>query len=651
MIAMISMLDVASSAVTLVALVVFLRRSRYRLTNTERTLVVFACGAMAITYGANAHLWLGQPVDSRVGEHWNDYLQFLQPALWAAFFYVVVQNVRYHELLASQQRMRRLVESMPVMLHAYDTQGRILAWNHAAETVTGYSRMEIASDPDAMDRLFSDARAREQTLLECREGGGDYHYRISTLNGKYGERQIAWYNISRHFPISGWANWCVGLDMTEQITAQEQLEHLATHDELTGLPNRALFRDRLQHGLRACRRKGSQGALLMLDLDHYKMVNDTHGHPVGDELLRSVAERLGKRLKATDTLARFGGDEFVILLEDISSADDAAFVATRLLQALSTTPFNLFGHTIRTSASIGISIFPDDDVRPDELMKYVDMALYNAKQNGRNTYHFFTSSLHGQFRWQLEVRDKLEKAIEDEQLELHYQPQVSLTNRNLVGVEALLRWPDFNGQPLSPGIFVPIAENMGLMPALGRWVLDNAFHQAAQWQAEGRTHSISINLSAIQLYQDNIADIILSLLARWQLEPALIDLEITESAVMNNVNQAIATMGQLRDKGFHISLDDFGTGFSSLRYLKNFPVSRIKIDKSFVQGMEDTAGDAAIVRSVLHLGHELGLQVIAEGVETEQQWRILEQEGCDIIQGYYCARPMPLADLEAYLTT
>lgn len=649
MTAMISTLDVASSIATVAALAVFLVRGRYQLAYAERVIILLICGFMATMYGSNAQFWFGESVGSRVGEHWNDYLQFLQPALWGAFFYVVVQNTRYRQLEASQQRMRGLVENMPVVLHAYDRNGRILAWNHAAEEVSGYSREEVCSDAHAMERIFVHPGTRAQVLLECREGGGDYHHRIHTLTGKYGERQVAWYNIAKHFPLAGWANWRVGLDMTEQIAVQEQLEHLATHDALTGLPNRALFQDRLQHALAACQRRKIPGALLMLDLDHYKMVNDTHGHPVGDQLLCAVSERLGRNLKATDTLARFGGDEFVILLEEVSSPEKAAMVAERLLHALAVTPFDLVGHDIRTYASIGVALFPDDDVRADELMKCVDMALYNAKQNGRNTYRFFTSSLNGQFRRQLAVNEKLGRAIKEDQLELHYQPQASVAEKRVVGVEALLRWPDFEGEALPPDVFIPIAESMGMMPALGRWVLDKAFCQAARWRAEGLSHNVSINLSAVQLYQPDIGDVIMGLTSDWGLDPTWIDFEITESAVMSDVETAIATLRRLRDRGFHISLDDFGTGYSSLSYLKNFPVSCIKIDKSFVQSMENSAGDAAIVRSVLHLGHELGLQVVAEGVETEQQWQTLEREGCDIIQGYYFARPMPVVDVEHFL--
>lgn len=646
---MISVLDLAGAVAAAAALILFLLRGRHRLTVAEQWIVVLVCVITAIVNTIGFWSWAGQSSRSDIAENWGDYLQILQPALWGMFFYVVVQSAQRRELQASRQRMRDLVENMPVMLNAYDRNGQILAWNRAAQEVTGYTQAEIRQDAQALEKLFPDAQSREQLLMECHQGGGDYQHRVSTLKGKQESRQIAWFNISKRFPINGWANWSIGLDMTEQLVAQKQLEHLATHDELTGLANRALLQDRLHHALAASQRKNTMGALLMLDLDHYKMINDTHGHPVGDQLLREVGKRLFSCLKATDTLARIGGDEFMILLDDIRNGEEAALVAERLLQSLSTTPFDLFGNKIHTRASIGITLFPDDDIRLDELMKNVDLALYSAKQAGRNNFHFYSRNLHGQFRWQHQVSEKLRTAIQGDQLQLHYQPQVMLADRRVSGVEALLRWPGFDKGGLSPAVFVPIAENMGLMPALGRWVVENAFRQAAQWQAGKLPLVTGINLSAIQLYQPNLGEFLQELLAQWQLNPEFIDLEITESAVMRNADMAIATMRQLRDRGFHISLDDFGTGYSSLSYLKRFPVSRIKIDQSFVQGMDTSAGDVAIVRNVIRLGHDLGLQVVAEGVETQQQWQMLENEACDIVQGFYFSRPLAASSLGEFL--
>jgi len=642
---MISMLDLIGTVSAGLALVMILCFGQRRLSGSEKWTIAMVCAATALINGISFWSWSGLAAGAKLAENWGDYLQILQPALWGILFYVVVQNALQRKLEASRQQMKDLVENMPVILNAYDAQGRVLAWNRTAQEVTGYSTAEIRSDQQALSTLFPDTQSQERVLMECAHGGGNYQHQIHSLRGKDGVRQVAWFNISRRFPINGWANWCVGLDMTEQLAAQQQLEHLATHDGLTGLANRALLQDHLHHALANCQRKGTNGALLMLDLDHYKLVNDSHGHPVGDQLLREVANRMQSCLKATDTLARIGGDEFMVLLDSINNSDEAAQVAERLLHVIANPPYSIFGNKIHTRASIGITLFPEDDIRQDELLKNVDLALYTAKQNGRNHFHFYSRKLHGQFRWQHKVSDELRSAIQSDQLQLHYQPQIALSGKQMEGVEALLRWPHFERGDLSPAVFVPIAEKTGLMPALGRWVVEHACRQAAQWQQQGKHFTTGINLSAIQLYQPNLVEFLSHTLQSLQLNPEYIDLEITESAVMRNADGAIAAMRQLRDQGFRISLDDFGTGYSSLNYLKKFPVSRIKIDQSFVQGMTSTPEDAAIVRHVIRLGHDLGLQVVAEGVETRQQWQQLEQEGCDFVQGYYCSRPMSADNL------
>ncbi len=646
---MISTLDLLGTVAAALAMVFLLAHWRRRLATEEKWIVLLVSVATVVINGISFWSWMGQDYGAASAENWGDYLQILQPALWGMFFYVVVQSAQRRQLQDSRQRMRDIVENMPVMLTAQDPQGHFLAWNRTAQEISGFSREDVVGNPQALHLLFPDAQVREQLQMECEHGGGHYKHRVQTLKGRNGEHQIAWYNIAQDFPISGWANWSIGLDMTEQLAAQRQLEHLATHDELTGLANRALLHDRLHHALATSQRNGSTGALLMLDLDHYKMVNDTHGHPVGDQLLREVGKRLRSCLKATDTLARIGGDEFMVLLDSIHNPDEAARVAQRLLQVLAAEPFPLFGNSIRTRASIGITLFPDDDIRLDELLKNVDLALYTAKQNGRNTFHFYSRNLHSQFRWQHQVAEKLRDAIAGNVLQLHYQPQIALANQRVAGVEALLRWPGFENGSLSPAVFVPIAESSGLMPELGRWVVENAFRQAAQWQAVHGPMTTAINLSAVQLYQPQLADDLLQLLDSLQLQAENIDLEITESAVMRNVDDAIAAMKRLRERGFHISLDDFGTGYSSLSYLKRFPVSRIKIDQSFVQGMGSSASDVAIVRSVIRLGHDLGLLVLAEGVESAEQLQQLGEEGCDLVQGYYCSKPLAAGPLNEFL--
>ncbi len=648
---MISLLDGVGTLAALGAAILMLVFWRQRLAVEERWLIGLIGCATAVVNGMSFWSWLGLDIDMDKEENLGDYLQILQPILWGMFFYVVVQAAQRRALEKSRQQMRDLVENMPVILHAYDTEGRVLAWNRHAEGVSGFSRDEVMGNNAVLRQMFPDEKYCTQLLQECRSGGASYRHRIRPLLSKQGyEHQVAWYNISQQVPISGWANWGIGLDMTEQVVAQQELEHMATHDELTGLPNRTLLRDRLKQALVDVQRNQRRGALLQLDLDHFKMVNDSHGHPAGDQLLREVGSRLSSSLKSTDTLARLGGDEFVVLLERIGRPDEAAMVAERLLNALLNKPFVLFGNEIRVRTSIGITVFPDDDMRLDELMKNVDLALYAAKQRGRNGYHFYSRAMHNKLRWQHRVSEKLRSALDTGSFSLEYQPQVRVGDCSVVGVEALLRWNEFDEVPLSPAAFIPIAENMGLMPALGKWVVESACRQAATWQTRFEKMSVAINLSSVQLYQADLIDNLLAVMREQNVNPENIEFEITESAVMRNMDNAIATMRRLRQEGFHISLDDFGTGYSSLSYLKRFPVGKLKIDQSFVKGIETDPVDAAIIRSVINLGHSLNMKVLAEGVETHGQLERLGDEGCDYIQGFYYSKPLAADSVEAYMS-
>lgn len=648
---MISLLDGVGTLAALGAAILMLVFWRQRLAVEERWLIGLIGCATAVVNGMSFWSWLGLDIDMDKEENLGDYLQILQPILWGMFFYVVVQAAQRRALEKSRQQMRDLVENMPVILHAYDTEGRVLAWNRHAEGVSGFSRDEVMGNNAVLRQMFPDEKYCTQLLQECRSGGASYRHRIRPLLSKQGyEHQVAWYNISQQVPISGWANWGIGLDMTEQVVAQQELEHMATHDELTGLPNRTLLRDRLKQALVDVQRNQRRGALLQLDLDHFKMVNDSHGHPAGDQLLREVGSRLSSSLKSTDTLARLGGDEFVVLLERIGRPDEAAMVAERLLNALLNKPFVLFGNEIRVRTSIGITVFPDDDMRLDELMKNVDLALYAAKQRGRNGYHFYSRAMHNKLRWQHRVSEKLRSALDTGSFSLEYQPQVRVGDCSVVGVEALLRWNEFDEVPLSPAAFIPIAENMGLMPALGKWVVESACRQAATWQTRFEKMSVAVNLSSVQLYQADLIDNLLAVMREQNVNPENIEFEITESAVMRNMDNAIATMRRLRQEGFHISLDDFGTGYSSLSYLKRFPVGKLKIDQSFVKGIETDPVDAAIIRSVINLGHSLNMKVLAEGVETHGQLERLGDEGCDYIQGFYYSKPLAADSVEAYMS-
>lgn len=624
---------------------------RKNISKEEKVIIALACIITAVVNGYNFWSWFGEDATAIIQENWGDYLQILQPAIWGVFFYVVVQIAQRKELEESRRGLRSIIENMPVILQAFDDNGNILAWNKKAEEASGRSFEAIKKDRNALHKVFPNKTDREKLISECENSGGDYENRVRTMQGAHGLRKISWSNISKRFPIPGWSNWGVGLDITEQLMAQHELERMATYDELTQLPNRTLLRDRLQHALRSSKRNKQMGALLMLDLDHFKMVNDQYGHPVGDKLLQSVGDRISRRIKSTDTIARFSGDEFVILLDRIRDFGEAATIAERVLNCLSAPSFELNGNKVHINASIGITVFPDDNDCADELIKNMDLALYAAKESGRNSYQFYSKKMHKKLRQQHRISEQLRNAIEENKLTLHYQPQISILGERLSGAEALVRWPSFENGSMSPAVFVPIAENTGLMPAMGSWIIESAFSQAGKWKSNAVNFPIAINLSVLQFYQNNLLEFLDEKIEQYNITPSLIDFEITESAVMRNADSAIETMRSLNKRGFSISLDDFGTGYSSLSYLKKFPVNKLKIDQSFVKNLNTSKKDAAIVNAIIQLGHSLDLKVIAEGVETKSQLQKLGNSGCDEVQGFYYSKPLSAAEFDSYITS
>jgi diguanylate cyclase (GGDEF)-like protein len=416
-------------------------------------------------------------------------------------------------------------------------------------------------------------------------------------------------------------------------------EHQALHDALTGLPNRDLFRDRIEQAVRASRRTGDTAVVMIMDLDHFKEINDTLGHHMGDLLLEEVARRLSATLREADTVARLGGDEFGVLLPEVGRAGDAAVVAQQLLVELRE-PFMLEGMRLEIDASVGIALHPahGDDV--ESLQQRADIAMYSAKQSGRG-YAIFEPDLDRHSPRRLALAGGMRQAINEGQITLYYQPKADLRSGRVVGVEALARWshPEFG--VVGPSEFVPIAEQTGLITPLTSFVLDAALRQIREWKDAGLDLSIAVNLSARSFLDTHLAVEIPRLLNRWDVEASQLELEITESMLMTDPARAEATLDRLSQIGLTLSVDDFGTGYSSLANLKRLPVDVIKIDKSFVMEMAVDASDAAIVRSTIDLAHNLGLRVVAEGVESEDAWRHLEALGCDYAQGYYLSRPLP----------
>jgi diguanylate cyclase (GGDEF)-like protein len=438
-------------------------------------------------------------------------------------------------------------------------------------------------------------------------------------------------------------------DITERKQAEERMRHIAQTDSLTGLPNRLTLQIRLAQLLPEARRHNWQLAVMFIDLDRFKVINDTLGHQVGDELLRDVAIRLNRVVRETDFVARLGGDEFVILLPAISSPADAAVIANKIIGALSSSI--LTGpHELHTSPSIGISIFPDDGSDGDTILKNADTAMYHAKSAGRNNYQFYAAEMNQTASERLDLEHKLRHAISRNELALCFQPQFAANGSHATGVEALIRWHHPTDGMISPIRFIPIAEETGLIVEIGEWVLRNACHEMKKWMDAGmKPIRMAVNVSARQLRRRDFCEVVAGVLAESGLPPELLELEITESSVMENPEEAIDILQRIGRMGVTLAIDDFGTGYSSLAYLKLFPIDHLKIDRSFVADIEIDLNDRAIAFGTIALAHSLGLNVIAEGVETEDQLELLRTNGCDEVQGYLFSKPLNSAAAYAFL--
>jgi diguanylate cyclase (GGDEF)-like protein len=429
-------------------------------------------------------------------------------------------------------------------------------------------------------------------------------------------------------------------DVTERRRAEEQIAHMARHDALTDLPNRILLRERLEHELKRVKR-GESLAVLCLDLDHFKSVNDTLGHPIGDELLKLVADRLRGCTREPDTIARLGGDEFAIIMTQMREPADAAILARRVRESI-IRPYQVDGHQIISGISIGISIAPIDGVEPDQLLKNADMALYGAKGDGRGVYRFFEAEMDKRMKDRRDLEMDLRQALNKDEFELHYQPLVNLQSNEITAFEALLRWKHPSKGLISPADFVPIAEETGLIVSIGEWVLRMACKETANWPAHVK---VAVNLSPAQLKSKNIVPMVMSALADCGMPPERLQLEITETMLMQNTFATLSTLHQLRKLGVQIAMDDFGTGYSSLSYLRSFPFDKIKIDRSFIQDLSNGAEPRAIVHAVAGLAKCLNMISTAEGVETQQQMDTLQAVGCTEMQGYLFSRARPASEV------
>lgn len=428
----------------------------------------------------------------------------------------------------------------------------------------------------------------------------------------------------------------------ELQTATARAYKLAQQDILTGLPNRVLLNQRLQQILALAKREHQQVAVLFLDFDHFKRINDTLGHDTGDQLLQQVAQRLSATIRESDLVARLGGDEFVLVLTGLNmaqSAHELLQLVERVRGAFGT-PFSVNGQDLSLTVSIGVSMFPDDAIDAPNLIKQADTAMYAAKEQGRNAYRFFTADMNARIQARVQLENALRRALANQEFYLVYQPQIDLATGLPVGVEALVRWRNLDHGEIQPNEFITVAEESGLIHPIGAWVLETACRQGREWADQDMLLRISVNVSVRQLEQDTWLDVVRNALKVTRLAPSYLDLEITESVIISNADKAVATLSSLKQMGVTLTMDDFGTGYSSLYYLTRLPLNNIKIDQKFIRGLDHDRNDEAITHAIIALAHGLGMRVIAEGVETPSQFRFLQKQGCEEAQGFYIGRPM-----------
>jgi diguanylate cyclase (GGDEF)-like protein/PAS domain S-box-containing protein len=554
-------------------------------------------------------------------------------------------------LMKSEQKLRLHAQQAPLAFIEWDLSFRVVEWNPAAERIFGYSRME-ALGRHAKSLIAADSTCETISVLWSKLLTEKQGTQVTVDNRTKGGRSIVceWYYTPLVDPQAKVLSVItLAQDVTASRQAQERLNYLAYHDDLTGLPNRSLFNDRLSQAVIEARRQGRCVGVMLLDVDNFKMVNDTMGHEAGDELLRNIGKRLSVCVRESDTVARFGGDEFGLVLADMADPRDALKVAQKMLDAFAPA-FFVGGRELFIGPSIGITMYPTDSDDLDTLVKNADSAMYHAKAQGRNNFQFYSAALTERAQSRFLVETSLRRALERREFLLHYQPKVSLATRKITGVEALIRWQNPELGMVPPGDFIVVAEESGLILPIGEWVLRSACEQVKRWHDQGLTPvKLSVNLSSKQFRRGPLKDTLARVLAETGFDPHCLEFEITESVLMDGSAEVSAVLAELKDMGISISVDDFGTGYSSLSYLKRFPIDTLKIDRSFVRDIPGDQDDAAIVRAIIAMSRSLRMKVIAEGVETEEQSQFLRAEGCDEIQGYFCGRPVPPEEFQQML--
>lgn len=557
------------------------------------------------------------------------------------------------QIVRDQERLRLQGTAMAAAANAIfitDVNGRIEWVNDAFTRLSGYASADVLGKTPAVLKSGVQSADTYANLWQTVKSGQVWRGELverrkdSTL---YTVDQTVAPITNEHGEITHFV--AIHEDVTERKRAEERIRYLANYDTLTRLPNRVLFRDRLHQAVTHARRMQKALAVMFVDLDRFSRINDTLGHAAGDELLSTMAERIQLVAEDADTVARIGGDEFAVIQSNLPNAEAAAVLAKKVVDAVGTT-VDMDGHEIHLSANVGIAIFPQDGDDPDHLIKNADMAMYRAIRSETASYYFFSSEMNAEAKVRLGIEGDLRRAVERDELTLYYQPQISVATGRIVGVEALLRWQHPEQGMISPARFIPVAEDSGLILPIGDWVMSEAMRQCREWVDEGLPPiTVAMNISAVQFRQDGIIERVKRLIDYHQVDPTSLEMELTESMLMQDARQSIELLTDLSDLGIQLAIDDFGTGYSSLSYLKQFPVDKLKVDQSFVRHITTDMNDAVIARATINLGHSLGLRVVAEGVEDLETFNYLRGEMCDVAQGYYFGRPMPAAEIAALL--
>ncbi len=564
---------------------------------------------------------------------------------------MVVREITQRKKQDTQLRLwAKVFEGSNEAIMITDGDLNIISVNRAYETIMGFSEAEVVGIDTKSVGAKLHTHSFFRNLVSILKEKGHWQGELSNQR-KNGEIFPSWYSISLVPNAQGVPENYIAIfnDITEFKNSRAQIDFLAHHDNLTGLPNRVLLNDRLEMAINAAIRLSEKVGVLFIDLDRFKNVNDSLGHSVGDQLLKEAAKRLSSIVRTGDTVSRLGGDEFVVLFPKVKDESSLADLTIKLRDVLQH-PYSIGGISLHITPSIGIAIFPDDGDSVNTLIKNADAAMYLAKEKGRNNYQFYTPLLNSRTLDRLKLESDLRLALEKGGFELHYQPQIFAKTGNLWGAEALVRWRHPERGLVSPADFIPLAEETGLIIPLGEWVFAEAARQVTTWRAQGLPNLVvSVNISAVQFRKDDFVECIKTILKEEGAVAHSLELELTESILMHDMESSIATLKYLRELGFRIAIDDFGTGFSSLNYLRRLPVNVLKIDQSFVREMLAEQASLAIVESIISLAHSLGKETIAEGVETQAELDVLTARGCQLMQGYYFSKPLPAPSFEAWV--